>query len=141
MNILNKFDIVHQNHIHDILISKFKKKKKKLFIFLLLLHTRCLLINDCKCVKQLVCCKRYFCLSLSISWHGYLCKRVWTTTVELFVVEQTERGGDGTNVIDENDVEVVAEDNSIIISSIVDKKKKYIRAIRTFFKLPLYDSY
>ncbi len=25
MNILNKFDIVHHNHIHDILISKFKE--------------------------------------------------------------------------------------------------------------------
>ncbi len=80
-------------------------------------YTRCLLIRFCKCVKQLVCCMRYFCLSFSISWHGNLCKRVWTTTVELFeefAVEQTERGGEETNPIDGNDDDVVGEDNSII---------------------------
>jgi hypothetical protein len=37
-----------------------------------------------------------------------------------FVVEQTERGGDETNPIDGNDDDVVAEDNSIIVSSILD---------------------
>jgi hypothetical protein len=39
--------------------------------------------------------------------------------VDELVVEQIERGGDGTKLIDENDVDVVAEDNSIII---LDKK-------------------